>query len=226
MKTDLITIYHCDCIEYMSQCNDKQFDLAIVDPPYFSGPNVSGYYGLGYSNLGVKRAKYYKDCKHWEIPQKNYFNELERISKNRIIWGVNHFSDIYNFQSSEYIVWDKMNCGSSFSDVEIAYSSFSGGARIIRYMWNGMHQGSFGGNTKLNEKRIHPTQKPVELYNWLLKRYAKKGDTILDTHMGSGSSVIASHNMGFEITACEIDVEYIYKTEKRIKEHMAQGRFF
>lgn len=119
--------------------------------------------------------------------------------------GANHFADRFNAAGAGWIVWDKLNGGSSFADAELAYSSFDKAVRVFRYVWNGMHQGSYGGDVRKNEKRIHPTQKPVALYEWLLDKYAKPCQKILDTHMGSASSVVAAMSMGFSIDAVELD---------------------
>lgn len=215
-------VFNEDNITGMARYQDKFFDLAIVDPPYFDGPNRSGYYGKGYSSLGVKRAKYYNECKSWDVPKKEYFDELMRVSKNQIIWGANHFAGVFNSSSSCWIIWDKVNGASSFAVAELAYTSFQSAVRIFKYMWNGMHQGSFGGDVSKNEKRIHPTQKPTNLYRWLLQNYAKPGDKILDTHMGSQSSRIAAYQMGFDYYGWEIDKEYFEAGNKRFKEQTAQ----
>lgn len=215
-------ILNIDCMEYMKTLKDNEFNLAIVDPPYFNGPNRSGYYGKGYSNLGVQRDKYYEECKEWSVPDEQYFQQLFRVSKNQIIWGANHFAGVFNSSSSSWIVWDKDNGKSSFADAELAYTSFDSAVRIFKYMWNGMHQGSAGGNVKLNEKRIHPTQKPVKLYQWLLSNYAKEGDKILDTHLGSGSSAIAAHYGGFEFVGCELDKDYFEAAKERIERETSQ----
>jgi site-specific DNA-methyltransferase (adenine-specific) len=219
-------VYNEDNMFGMARYPDKFFDLAIVDPPYFDGPNRSGYYGKGYSSLGVRRAKYYNECKSWSIPDINYFNELFRVSKNQIIWGANHFAGVFNSSSACWIVWDKDNGASSFADAELAYTSFASTVRIFKYMWNGMHQGSLGGDVTMNEKRIHPTQKPVILYKWLLKHYAKTGNKILDTHMGSQSSRIAAYNMGFDFWGFEIDKDYYEAGNKRFAEQTAQQQLF
>lgn len=218
----MIELLHIDCMEYMKTLDDNAFDLAIVDPPYFEGPNNSGYYGKGYSNLGVQRAKYYKKCDVWAVPDKKYFNELERVSRNQIIWGANHFAAVFNSSSPSWIVWDKDNGASSFADAELAYTSFSTAVRIYKYMWNGMHQGSMGGDVKKNVKRIHPTQKPVPLYDWLLKNYAKEGDKILDTHGGSMSSAIAAHYAGYDMTVCELDKDYFEAGKARFNDQTRQ----
>lgn len=205
-------LHNMDCMEGMAEFPDKYFDLAIVDPPYFSGPEKRGFYGRWVSPIGVQRS--YRKSEAWQVPGKTYFEELMRVSKNQIIWGCNYFD--YPFNPGR-IIWDKCNGNSSFSDCEIAYCSLHNSVRLFRYMWNGMMQGksiSEGhiqqGNKKLNEKRIHPTQKPTALYKWLLQKYAKPGDKILDTHVGSGSSMIAAYDAGYEFTGFEID-PYYYK---------------
>lgn len=203
-----------DCMEGMARYPDKYFDLAIVDPPY--GINMDGG-NIGGNNCG-KTKDYTK--KNWDnkIPDKEYFNELKRISKNQIIWGANHFvENIYQSNSSCWIVWNKDNTG-NFADCELAYTSFKTAVRMFTFRWNGMFQ----QNMKNKEFRIHPTQKPVALYKWLLHNYAKQGDKILDTHLGSGSSRIAAYEMGFDFTAFELDAEYFEAQEKRYKNHIAQ----
>ncbi len=220
--------YNTDCMDGMKQFPDKYFDLAIVDPPYFRGPNSRKFYGHKVSPIGVNRI--YKEIENWNIPDHEYFEELERVSKQQIIWGCNYFD--YHFGSGR-IVWDKCNDASDYSDCEIAYCSMHNSVRIFRYMWNGMFQGksiSDGtvqqGNKKLNEKRIHPTQKPVVLYEWLLKKYARGGDLILDTHVGSASSLIACHDLGFKYVGFELD-EYYYKISKeRLEQHKSQLTLF
>ena len=155
-----------DCMEYLPQFPDKYFDIAVVDPPYFSGPEKRNYYGRTVSPIGVQR--HYKSSDEWSVPDNTYFDELARVSKEQIIWGCNYFN--YPFGPGR-IVWDKCNGDSSFSDCEIAYCSLHDSVRLFRYMWNGMFQGKSieegtiqQGNKQKNEKRIHPTQKPVNLY--------------------------------------------------------------
>lgn len=213
-------VYNMDCMDYMKSIFYKFFDLAIVDPPYFDGPNKLGYYGKDISSFGIKRPGY--KAKHWRIPKIDYFNELFRVSKNQIIWGVNYYP--YDCFSSGRIVWNKANGKNSFSDCEIAFCSLIDTVRMFTYMWNGMCQGKSikeghiqQGNKRKNEKRIHPTQKPIALYAWILSNYAKKGDKILDTHLGSGSSRIAAYKMGFDFYGTEIDKEYFDEQEKRFK---------
>lgn len=226
---ELNRLYNMDCMELMSEFPDKYFDLAIVDPPYFSGPERREYYGKRISTTGIQRKNYHRSSK-WIVPDKSYFDELFRVSKNQIIWGCNYYD--YRFAGSGRIVWDKCNGTSTFSDCEIAYCSIHDSVRLFRYMWNGMMQGKsiteghiMQGNKKLNELRIHPTQKPIALYEWLLTRYAKEGDKILDTHVGSASSLIACHNLGFDFIGSEIDTYYYNEATKRMEEHFAQLRF-
>lgn len=223
---DLNKIYNIDCVKAMKEIPDNYFELAITDPPYFSGPEKRGFYGKKESPIGVSRN--YKKTDTWDVPDKEYFNELFRVSKNQIIWGCNYYE--YQFGPGR-IVWDKCNGESSFSDAEIAYCSLHNSVRLYRYMWNGMMQGKsiteghiMQGNKKLNEKRIHPTQKPVNLYKWLLMKYAKEGDKILDTHVGSGSSIIACIDMGFDYLGFEISEEIYKDAVNRIYDYTAQTR--
>lgn len=217
-----------DCMQVMNQYPDGFFDLAIVDPPYFSGPEKREYYGRKTSPIGVQRL--YGQTSEWQVPNKDYFDELFRVSKNQIVWGVNYFD--YPFGSGR-IVWDKVNGKSSFSDCEIAYCSMHDSVRLFRYMWNGMMQGKSieeghiqQGNKKLNEKRIHPTQKPVNLYRWLLQKYAKQGDIILDTHVGSASSLIACEELGLEYVGFEKDLEIYELAKERLENFKSQLRLF
>lgn len=213
----------------MSRYPDKYFDLAIVDPPYFSGPEKRKYYGCTVNKLNIKRVDYKPLNNSWDLPNAEYFSELFRVSKNQIIWGCNYYAK--HIPAKGRIIWDKVNGESSFSDAEIASSSFHDSVRLFRFMWNGMMQGAdfegnMQGNKSLNEKRIHPTQKPVALYNWILGRYAKQGDKILDTHIGSGSIAIACHDYGHELTGCELDSDYYESSIKRIEKHVSQLKLF
>jgi site-specific DNA-methyltransferase (adenine-specific) len=212
----------------MKQIPDKYFDLAIVDPSYFSGPERREFYGNKISSIGVSRL--YKKSTTWIVPTEKYFQELFRVSSNQIIWGCNYYD--YKFGPGR-IVWDKVNGESSFSDCEEAYCSLHNSSRLFRFMWSGMFQGksvSDGttqqGNKKLNEKRIHPTQKPVALYKWILANYTTIGDKILDTHVGSGSSIVACYELGFDYLGYEIDTDYFNAASKRIEAVKAQGRLF
>ena len=217
MKYKLNNFYNEDCLEAMKDIPDKYFDLAIVDPPYgigMDGGNIGG------SNLG--KAKDYTK-KQWDdkAPDKEYFNELIRVSKKQIIWGANHFISKIPFDSSCWVVWDKLNSG-NFADCELAYTNFDTAVRKFEFRWNGMLQ----GNMKNKEIRIHPTQKPVALYEWLLNNYAKQGDKILDTHVGSASSLIACHNLGFDYVGFEIDKDYYNQATKRLETHKSQMNLF
>lgn len=220
--------YCMDCMEAMRQMPDKCFDLAVVDPPYFSGPERRGYYGCKVSKIGVHRD--YPISPKWDIPVQEYFTELERISKHYIVWGCNYFD--FRFSPGR-IVWDKCNGDSSFSDCEIAATNCHDSVRLFRFMWNGMMQGKSitnghiqQGNKQKNEIRIHPTQKPVLLYTWIFQKYAKPGDKILDTHLGSGSSRIAAYDAGLDFTGFEISKEYFDKQEERFVAHIAQMSLF
>ena len=223
---ELNKVYNLDCMEGLKQIPDKYIDLAVVDPPYFKGPNKRKYYGHKKSPIGVKRIDY-PVIDDWDIPTEEYFKELFRVSKHQIIWGCNYFK--YPFGPGR-IVWDKCNGKSTFSDAEIAYCSLHNSTKLFRYMWNGMFQGKSieeghiqQGNKKLNEKRIHPTQKPVNLYRWILREYAAVGDIILDTHTGSGSCIIAAKEMGYMFIGFEKSKGMYYLAEERRKEYREGG---
>lgn len=218
--TDKIEITNEDNMSLMSRYKDNHFDLAIVDPPYGIGESSND--NKSRSKLG--KSKDYGN-KNWDdkAPNKEYFTELKRVSKNVIIWGANHFiENIPNANSSCWIVWDKENGVNDFADCELAYCSFKTAVRKINLRWHGMLQ----HDMKNKEVRIHPTQKPVRLYEWILSKYAKENNKILDTHLGSGSIAIACHNLGFDLTACELDKEYYNASIKRIKDHISQQRLF
>ena len=227
-------IHNMDCMEFMVDIPDKYFELAIVDPPYGIGaskpskkPNACKQ--KNGSTLHIKSNPYkHKDWDN-ETPNDTYFEELFRISKEQIIFGCNYFSQI---PTGGRIVWDKVNGDSDQYGCEIAYCSLNNRTDIVHYMWAGMFQGKSikegfiqQGNKLLNEHRIHPCQKPVPLYEWLLQNYAKEGDKILDTHVGSASSFIACYNMKFDIWGCELDKDYCQDATKRLEEHKAQIRW-
>ena len=219
-----VKIYNQDCMIAMTQMKDKEFDLAIVDPPYFSGPERRMFFGCKVSPIGVHRV--YKKSAVWQLATIEYFNELLRVCNKYVFWGTNYYSFPFN---SGRIVWDKVNDASDFSDCELAATNLFDHVRIFRFMWNGMLQGKSinqghiqQGNKKLNEHRIHPTQKPVALYKWLLTNYAKQGDRILDTHLGSGSIAIACHDLGFDLTGYEIDKDYYEAALDRFNRHKQQ----
>jgi site-specific DNA-methyltransferase (adenine-specific) len=241
MKTTKSEIFNIDCLEGMKQFPNNYFDLAIVDPPY--GINESSKNRNGITKVKDKRngrvsfVKTNNEIKDWDEfpPNKDYFIELKRVSKNQIIFGANHFiENIPNANSSSWFVWDKCNGDSDFADCELAYTSFKSAVRQFRYMWSGMYQGKqsfkdghiFEGNLSLHEKRIHKTHKPIIIYKWLLTNYAKEGDKILDTHIGSGSSRIAAYDLGFDFTGFELDEDYFIASDKRFKQHISQLTIF
>ena len=198
----MINIYNQDCLEAMREMQDNQFDLAIVDPPYGIDINSSGRLGH-YGGKG----------KSWDskIPSQEYFKELERVSKNQIIWGGNYF---YLKPTRCFLIWDKQQPQNvSFASCELAWTSFDQSAKTF-YM----------RPQNADNIRIHPTQKPVKLYEWILMNYAKEGDKILDTHLGSGSIAIACHNLGYDLEGYELDKDYYDNALKRIKEHQSQLR--
>lgn len=226
---ELNKLYNIDCMEGMKLIPDKYFDLAIVDPPYFTGPNKRKFYGRNINKLKIRR-KNYEPIESWDIPSKEYFEELKRISKNQIVWGINYF-DYY--LGPGLIIWDKVNGESTFSDCEVAYCSMHNKTKMFRYMWNGMMQGKsiseghiMQGDKSRNEVRIHPTQKPVNLYKWILLNYAKQGDKILDTHVGSASSLVACYEMGYEFLGFEKDKNMFNLANKRLIDVMNQINFF
>lgn len=216
-------VYNEDNMLMMARYTDKFFDLAIVDPPYGIGEsrrkNRTGTQSL---KKGLKPAKY--ATKSWddEIPSEAYFLELFRVSKNQIIFGGNYFIK-YLENTPCFIVWDKKGTdGSDFADCELAWTSFKSSVKKFSYPWIG-----FGYlNNPQKEKKVHPTQKPVQLYKWILEKYAQPGDKILDTHLGSGSSRIAAYDLGFDFYGCELDKDYFDASCKRFDTHIAQQRLF
>lgn len=218
-------VYNMDAVEFMKSCDDNQFDLLVADPPYFSGPEKRGYYGKKVSTTGIQRVDYPITDK-WEVPDKEYFQEAFRVSRNQIIWGCNHFD--WPFTPGR-IVWDKVNGESTYSDCEIAYCSMHDSVRLFRYMWNGAMQGKsmteghiMQGNKELNELRIHPTQKPVILYDWIFKNYAKPGWKVLDTHVGSGSIRISADKYGASLIGTELNPIHYERQYFRFKEYKRQ----
>lgn len=225
-------ILNIDCMDYMRSLKNNEFDLAIVDPPYGLGEagkrsgtrtSKSGsqkFWGTKNTRGTAIESTVFAD-KDWdnEPPELEYFIELQRVSKNQIIWGANHFADRVNITSSSWIVWDKDNGTSNFADCELAYTSFKTAVRMFKFRWSGMLQ----GDMKNKEIRIHPTQKPVKLYEWLLAKYAKAGDRILDTHLGSGSSAIAANNLGYDFVGTEKDTDYFEAALERYKKESSQS---
>jgi site-specific DNA-methyltransferase (adenine-specific) len=206
MQIGKATILHIDCMEYLATLPDKAFELAIVDPPYGIGMDGNNNWS------GSKHEK-----KAWDNkpPSEDYFSELFRVSKNQIIWGANHFIDKIKTGSPCWLVWDKKNDGFSFADGELAWTSFHKAVRFFRF-----------ARGEQTDNRIHPTQKPTRLYEWILANYAKPGDKILDTHLGSGSSAIACNSLDFEMVGCELDKDYYDQACKRIEHHTKQMRLF
>ena len=234
-------VYLEDCVKALKRFNDNHFDLAIVDPPYGIKAVQRMYKGrAGYVNpkekYGVKKTNH--AIKEWdnERPSEEYWNELFRVSKNQIVWGANYFTDHLPL-SRGWVFWDK-DVNGDFSKGELAWTSFDFALKKVLYVWDGMRQGQQlnkmpckGGNWKQGnpcglEKRDHPTQKPVILYDWIIKEFAKEGDLILDTHLGSGSSRIAAYKGGFNFVGFEIDKEYYEKQEKRFNDFKSQLRLF
>ena len=212
----MIQITNEDNMELMARYPDKYFDLAIVDPPYGIGINESIGRRKGEKHSGYKKVKWDN-----EIPTKDYFNELFRVSKNQIIWGANYMISKIKKDSQGWIVWNKIQREFTMSDAEIAWTSFD---KTIR-CFDLSRGGAMGDHNKYGDK-LHPTQKPVALYKWLLDKYAKPTDKILDTHLGSGSIAIACHDYDFDLTACELDKEYFDKAMQRINNHTAQQKLF
>ena len=209
----MVELLNVDCMEYMATCPDKQFDLAIVDPPY--GIGAAKQIDLGNSNTKIKHI-----TKDWDnaIPTKNYFNELFRVSKNQIIWGGNYF--IEHLRNTRcFIVWDKQNGTNNMADCELAWTSFETSVRIY-------HGHIFKGIGNSNYITIHPTQKPIKLYEWILDKYATTDMKIIDTHLGSGSSAIAAYNFGCVFVGMEIDKDYFDAAVKRFNIHKMQKVLF
>lgn len=206
-------VYNEDCVEGLKRYADNHFDLAIVDPPY----------GLGLGTVSIpsekntnSQQKFYKDLKskRWDdnTPNKEYFDELKRVSKNQIVWGGNYMAEHLG-NTKCIIIWDKMTYIPTMSQYEFAFCSFNKHPKMVKI-----------NSTDID--RMHPTQKPIKLYDWLLHHYAKEGDLILDTHLGSGSSRIAAYKGGFNFVGFEIDKEYYDKQEKRFKDFVSQLRLF
>jgi len=209
-------VYNEDCMIGMSRYPDGYFDLAIVDPPYGIGEDGGNKF------RGRKADNYNRivihEKKNWDlsVPKKEYWDELFRVSKNQIVWGGNYFSE-YLPSRMGWIFWDK-RIGGDFSDGELAWTSFQRALRMYTY--------SYHGDTKGGHTRIHPTQKPKQLYRYCLKNYASVGDKILDTHLGSGSSRIAAFDLGFDFTGFELDKDYFDTAEKRYQNHIKQLSLF
>ena len=217
-----LSLYNMDCMELLKQTPDNYYDLAICDVPYGIGES-----GKTNKSRGCKaKAKDYKSFAgdDLEAPDENYFYELRRVSKNQILWGANHFIDNMGVSLSSpcWIVWDKDNGATDFADCELAWTSFKSAVRKIKFKWQGMLQ----ENMRDKETRIHPCQKPVKLYEWLLQNYSEKGQKILDTHLGSMSIAIACHYFGVHLTGCELDEDYFKAGIQRIENETRQLTLF
>lgn len=219
-KTDFLDLYHCDCMELLRQTPDNYYSLALVDPPYGidMGNKINSVTG------GVKHT-----AKDWDkyTPTQEYWDELFRVSKNQIVWGGNYFMSKIQRDSPCWIFWDKNNGDSLFADGEMAWTSFDSPVRLAKIHWCGS-----AAKWETGTNKIHPTQKPIKLYDWILQKYAKENQKILDTHFGSGSIALAVNKanrldkMNLHLTACEIDKDYIDKAIKRISESIKQCTLF
>jgi site-specific DNA-methyltransferase (adenine-specific) len=215
-----IRLYNMDCMEAMKNMTDKAFDLAIVDPPY--GLDINTQKGSVIANKSINPTF---NKKNWDkkMPQQEYFDELIRVSMKYVIWGGNYFLDYLGFCKAP-VIWNKQNGDSMYADGEMAWTGgvdIPRNLKIFNHQWCGAFKASERGNVN-----IHPTQKPVALYKWLLKNYAKPGDKILDTHLGSGSSAIACYDMGFDLTGYEIDKDYYDAAVNRLENHKKQLTLF
>ena len=204
----MIRLYNQDCLDAMREMRDNEFDLAIVDPPYGLGKRTTDGGGVN------SQIRFMDDIRrsNWddEIPPDEYFDQLKRVCKNYIVWGGNYFPlSCYR----TFIVWDKENHLPTMSQVELAVTSFDKPARLVKI-------------SSTQKDRFHPTQKPVALYLWLLQKYAQPGDKILDTHLGSGSSALAAHDLGFDFVGYELDTEYYNKAQERLRQHQIQLSLF
>jgi site-specific DNA-methyltransferase (adenine-specific) len=221
-KPVISVVYNEDCMEGMKRYPDKCFDLAIVDPPYGIDINNQSQ-GKG----GGVACKIDYTKKDWDksAPETSYFNELRRVSKNQIVWGANHFISRIPFDSSCWIVWDKDNGENDFADCELAWTSFDTAVRKFKWKWQGMLQ----QNMKNKQERIHPNEKPIQLYEFCIRNYAKQGDKILDTHFGSGSIALAVDKankldkMNLTLTGIEMDTHYLELAIERIQNTIKQG---
>ena len=215
----MITATNEDCMLMMARYPDDYFELSIVDPPYGIDANLKR--GDTGKNKHIKQKDYHVGDWDSEIPSKEYFTELKTVSKNQIIWGGNYFLDYLN-NTSCMIVWDKVNGTNYYADCELAWTSFNTSVRKFEWRWHGFLQ----QNMANKQDRIHPTEKPIALYEWILMNYAKEGDKILDTHRGSASLDIACHNLGFDLVTCELDTDYFNDGNKRLKQHQQQLTMF
>ena len=210
----MINLMNVDCMEYMKTIPDKHFDLAICDPPYGIGADKQKASISPQNGNGNRRRLQWDGNWDSEIPCNKYFTELFRVSKNQIIWGGNYFIE-HLTNTKCCLIWDKVQEFNG-SDFELAWTSFNSSSKLFKYARCLMHHYPDG------EDRIHPTQKPIKLYKWLLKNYAKEGDKIFDSHLGSGSIAIACHDTKFDLVGCEIDKDYYEAAMKRFDNHKKQ----
>jgi len=230
MKEPISEAYLIDNIKYMKTLPDKFANIVIADPQY--GIKESAHRNISRTKL-AKTRMYRKEFWDSDIPPQEYFDQLFRVSKHQIIFGINYFLGRVDLPfSAGRIIWDKCNEGTNFSDCEIAYCSFHHSTRLFRFLWNGMLQGTPGdgatmqGNKKKNQRRIHPTEKPIPIYQWMLRKYAKPGDIILDPNLGSGASRIACFDGGFDFYSCENNEEFFKDQEERFQIHKQQLKLF
>tara|TARA_R100000322_G_scaffold66456_1_gene41718 strand:+ start:1377 stop:2015 length:639 start_codon:yes stop_codon:yes gene_type:complete len=212
----MINLYNIDCMTALKDIEDNEYDLAIVDPPYGANDAIGLKNNKKHNSHAAKRTDY--NVFENIAPTKEYFEELKRVSKKQIIWGVNFYNN-YDLSGGR-LVWDKK--GTAFGRAEMAYLSFTKSVNICEIVWNGMIQ----HDMKNKEIRIHPTQKPVKLYEWILINYANENDKIIDTHLGSGSIAIACHNLGYSLDAYEINKKYYEDAVLRFTEHKKQMKLF
>lgn len=211
--TDKITITNEDCMELLKRTPDKFYDIALVDPPY--GIGIDGQKKSINKNPKHNRKEHIKKSWDTSIPNEEYFKELQRVSKNQIIWGGNYFTE-YLKPTKAWIFWYKGQRDLTMSDGEMAWTSFEQVTRQVE----------INRAELIKQNTFHPTEKPIKLYKWILDKYAKQGDKILDTHLGSGSIAIACHDYGFDLTCCELDKDYYEKAIQRIKNHTNQQKLF
>ena len=215
-------VFNEDCMSLMARYPDKYFDLAVVDPPYGINADIKNSTNKKQSKKSASNSKSYGNQK-WDsdVPTNEYFIELFRVSKEQIIWGVNYYP--YDFLVGGRIYWDKCVTMPTYSDGELAYCSLLNSIKSVKIAWHGMIQ----EDMKNKETRIHPTQKPVKLYDWIFKNYLPEGGKVLDTHLGSGSSRIAAHKAGnIDFIACELDKGYFDAQERRYKDFASQLTIF
>jgi len=243
----MIHLHEIDCLKYSRDFGNKYFNLVSADPPYFSGPEKRGYYGSEVSRTKIKR-RMYPVTEAWELPTEEWFTEMKRVSENQIIWGANYFDfigkpfktprgkDIYQFIAENprgWIIWDKCNGSNSFNDYELAWTSFDRPTVIYKFMWNGMMQGKsvkhghiHQGNKKLNQRRIHPTEKPIFLYDWQFENYTYPGDKVFSPYGGSFSDALSALKFDIDFHGCELSKVIYDKAMYRFKNYEYQLELF